>query len=679
MILPKDFQLHENRLSKESKEAILFQFERIGLDSTNTKTFLERFLRISKSPTLPPDDYEIIYLASKVAYMLANYEYFNSEEFKKKEMGSDGARIWYALAKAVQAEADDALKILEDVKKNTENSGDILPYIEALGILAQIYFIRGSKEKSNLEKVNNDLEKFREKHHLSLPDFDHIYMPAYLIEERIKAQQLPPDEVKDEITKAYQIAKNIDSKYWLTQISLDLVLSNLNLNELETSEKLLKEIFNTLADYKFSALEAKATRIQGELYEKQAKYPLAEKEYLKARVFYQKLKDQIGISACVLRLAELNIKQNVTDKAEQFYIESFSISEKMNDSYGMAVTLSALAKIASSKSQYAEALDSFKKVLEIATDNKYEHLMPPILDGITYVYFITGDFWTAVEAKSKSVIYKEKMLYSKEELLIEHMKLGQLNSIVGNLEQAFEEFEKALNITVKIGKKDEIYFDILNWLFEISTALNKLSLADSYISRADLFASIHNSAEENIQALISRIRFLIQKRELDKSQKLLDNVFEKAQDFPSALTMSLALIEKANVFLLKYIDEQKQDFYDSVISTIEDMVFISLDLEFLPLTMYAKRLLGKILAYKDQFKEGLEEIEEAIDLARELGMQKFEDTLKEDMENIKNFQKKKESLPEDEIEKIHDELLKNAMEILKQTFWLVNASELQRI
>ena len=183
-------------MSKESKEAISFQFERIGLDSKKTKTFLERFIRISKSPTLPPDDYEIIYLASKIAYMLANYEYFNSEEFKHKEMGSDGARIWYALAKAAQGEADDAIKILEDVKKNTENSGDILPYVEVLGILAQIYFIRGSKEKSNLENVMNDLEKFKEKHQLSLPDFDHIYMPAYLIEERIKAQQLPPDKVK---------------------------------------------------------------------------------------------------------------------------------------------------------------------------------------------------------------------------------------------------------------------------------------------------------------------------------------------------------------------------------------------------------------------------------------------------------------------------------------------------
>ncbi|HUU79270.1 MAG TPA: tetratricopeptide repeat protein [candidate division Zixibacteria bacterium] len=679
MVLPKDFILHETRLSKDALEGIEFQFERIGLDSKNIKIFLERFLKIAQSPTLPPDDYEVIYLASKVAYMLANYEFFTSETFKQKEMGNDGSRIWYALAKAAQGEVESSLKILEDVKKNTENSGDILHYIEVLGVLAQIYFVRGSKEKAKLEKIMNEIEKFKEKHQLSLPDFNHIFLPAYLIEERIISQQLPPREIINEVLKLHKITEEINDNYWHTQIELDLSIAYLQANELQESESLLKHVFETLAILKFSALEAKAVRIQGELFEKKKDYSLAEKNYLEAKELYSKLKDQIGVSSCVLKLAELTYKKDDKDQAEQFYTESYNISQNMNDSYGEAVALSALAKITSNKSQYAEALATYKKAHEIANENKFEYLLPSILDGLAYVNFITGDFWSAVENRSRAVIYKEKLAYNNEELLIEHMKLGQLNAIVGNLERAFEEFEQALNLTVKLGKKDEIYFDILNWLFEISTALGKMSLADSYISRADLFASIHNSPEENVQAIISRIRFHIQKRELKESEKLLEAVFEKAQEFPSALTMSLALTEKANVLLLRYLENPQQDYFDEVISSVEDMVFISLDLEFLPLTMYAKRLLGKILAFKDKFDEGIEEIEEAIGLAQELGMQKFEDTLNEDIKIIKIFQDKKDSLSEKESQNIHDELLANAIDILKQTFWLVNASEHQRI
>ena len=232
---------------------------------------------------------------------------------------------------------------------------------------------------------------------------------------------------------------------------------------------------------------------------------------------------------------------------------------------------------------------------------------------------------------------------------------------------------------MKLGKKDDLYFDLLNWLFEISTALGNLSLAETYVSRADLFASIHNSAEENVQALISRIRFLIRKREIEDSEALLDSVFEKAQEFPSALTMALALVEKINVLLLKYQKKQDEKLFDEAIEKMEDTIFISLDLEFLPLTMYAKRALAKALGFRDKFTDGIEEIDEACDLADELGMQKFADTMKTDQDALKDLKEKREGLSDEEIKEIQETLLQDIFTILTQTFWLVSASEHQRI
>ncbi|MHA1244902.1 MAG: hypothetical protein ACTSP7_10065, partial [Candidatus Heimdallarchaeota archaeon] len=71
--------MHENRISREGLEAVEFQFERLGLDSSDNKVFLERILKVSKSPTLPPEDFEICYLASKAAYMLSAYDYYETE------------------------------------------------------------------------------------------------------------------------------------------------------------------------------------------------------------------------------------------------------------------------------------------------------------------------------------------------------------------------------------------------------------------------------------------------------------------------------------------------------------------------------------------------------------------------------------------------------------------------
>ncbi|RLI66781.1 MAG: hypothetical protein DRO63_05735, partial [Candidatus Gerdarchaeota archaeon] len=287
-------------------------------------------------------------------------------------------------------------------------------------------------------------------------------------------------------------------------------------------------------------------------------------------------------------------------------------------------------------------------------------------------------FKEAVETRTNALEFKVKYHAPPEELLMDHIKLGQLNAIVGNLTTAFDEFEKALHICTKLNKKDEIYFDILNWLFEISTALGKFSLAESYINRADLFASIHANQEENAQAIISRIRFQIQKKELLKAEKLLSNMYEQVQDFPSALTPALVLIEKTTVLLLKYLVQEDQTILEEVMQNLDDMLFISLDLEFLPLTMYTKKVLAKILLYKDNFKEASEELTEAIDLAKDLGMETFEQTIQTDLIEIQKIQEKQPTLSEDALKLQKQVLLEEAISFLRETFWLVSASEHQR-
>jgi len=678
-VLPKNFSLHESRISREGLEAIEFQFDRLGLKSTDSNVFLERILRVAKSPTLPPDDFEIIYLASKAAYMLSMYDFYETEVFKEKGQKSDGARIWFALAKTAQGEVDEAIKILEDVKDLNVATEDHLQYIEALGVLAQIYFIRGSKAKTKLDNTMEKISKFKEKHKESLPDFDHLFMPAYLIIERINTQTQPPSKVVKEIEPLYKLAKKIEDKYWLTHFALDLVQVNLLLHKPDVAGEYLTEVFKILQKVSFKALEAKAICAQGQLYEENKDFPQAEMNYLKGKLAYEKLKDQIGVSICVSQLAQLAFKQDDTVKAEQYFTESYTLSDGMNDFIGKSVALEALARLSFMKGQYAEALGSYKQVYKMASENNLEFLMPSIYDGLAYVNFISGDFKSAVENRTKAADYKERYAYSQNELLIERVKLGQLYAIVGNLEEAFNQFENALNYCMKINKKDDVYFDILNWLFEISTAIGKYNLAETYVSRADLFASIHNSQEENVQAIISRIRFLIMKKELDKAETTLDSIMEQAQEFPSPLTMSLALIEKSSILLMKYLESKNEQNIEDAIQNIEDTVLISLDLEFLPLVMYAKKVLAKVLSFKFNFKDGKEELMEAVGLAEELGMQKFEDTLRNDIKAIEKIEKTIENTEESKVTIKRDVFINQAIDFLKETFWLVSASEYQKI
>ncbi|MBN1327913.1 MAG: hypothetical protein JXA54_00445 [Candidatus Heimdallarchaeota archaeon] len=678
MVLPLDFKLHEQRFSRDMLEGIKFQFDRLDLNSQNLKVFLDKYLKISKSPTLPADNPEVLYLAAKVAYLLADYEFFNSKEFQERYIYSDGAKIWFALAKAARGEVDDSLKILTDILQRTEENGDHLQRIECLGILAQILFIRGSEYKYKLETILEKIDFFKEKMG-NINDFDHMFLPAYLIKSRITSQQITQENIVNEISTLLTKAEKAKDTYYSLQFQLDLAQAFISTNNLLEAQKNLDLIFKTLIEIKYKALEAKAIRIQGQLKEANADFDLAEKNYLKAKQIYTTLEDQIGIASCVTRLAQLAEKQEQQNKAEQYYQEAYSLSEKISDFLGMANTLSALARLTSKRGQYSEAYQAYIKVLKIAYENNFNYLLPSIYEGLAYVNFISGDFDSAVKNRHKALEYKEKFNYDLKEILMDRVKLGEINAIVGNLTEAFIEFETALNLCSKLQKKDDIYFDILNWLFEISTAIGKYSLAETYIGRADLFASIHDSQEENAQALISRIRFLLQKKELEQAEKLLAIVFEQAQEFPSALTMALALIEKSSTLILKFIDNRDNALLEPILQSLDDMLFISLDIEFLPLTMYTKKVLAKILAYKSNYDEGLEELEEAVDLAKELGMKKFEDILQKEMEELEEMKATNDSIQDVALEKRKENFLSEALDFIHQTFWLVSASEHQRV
>ncbi len=678
MVFPLDFRLHEQRFSRDILEGIKFQFERLDLDSKNLKIFLERYLKISRSPTLPAENTEILYLAAKVAYMLTDYNFFNSNEFKERYVYSDGAKIWFALAEAAKGNVKNSLKILDDILRVTEENGDHLQRIECLGIYGQILFIRGSKYKDKLESILDKIKLFKEKME-NIEDFDQMFLPAYLILSRVNSQQLAPEKIVDEVSTYLAIAEKVNDTYFTIQFKLDLIQAQISSHKLDDAKKNLDQVFEILTGIKYKALEAKAIRIQGQLQEARNNFENAEKTYLKAKQFYVNLEDQIGMASCVTRLAQLAEKQDQQNKAEQYYQEAYSHSEKISDYLGMANTLSALARLISKRGQYAEAEEAYTEVLKIANENKFDFLLPSIYEGLAFVNFISGDFESAVTNRYKALEYKNKFSYNQNEILMDRVKLGEINAIVGNLTDAFIEFETALNLCTKLQKKDDIYFDILNWLFEISTALGKLSLAETYIGRADLFASIHNSQEENAQALISRIRFLLQKKELEKADQLLALVFEQVQEFPSALTMALALIEKAAGLILKLIDNKNPETLEAILQALDDMLFISLDLEFLPLTMYTKKVLGKILAYKADFDEGIEELEEAIDLAKELGMKKFEDTICLELEELEKMKETNDTIQDSDLVVRKENFLNEAVECIRQTFWLVSASEHQRI
>ncbi|MBD3192342.1 MAG: hypothetical protein GF308_17015 [Candidatus Heimdallarchaeota archaeon] len=677
MNLPLEFSLHEKRLSQPIIEALYSAFNRQGLALSDLQMFLSHFLETIKFPPFPQEDAELQYLASKVAFIVGQYNYPVSNKDPWFELPSLGARAWQGLIQAKRGDIKTVIKHLDTVRKKALSNQDFLVYIETLSILAELYHSYKTKNPNRLSEILDAINLFQEEHASSLPNFSRMFLRANFIANTIKADNLPPEQAEPLILDFSETINTIEDLYWETKAKLILATIKMDLEKYPDAKELLNEVFATTRELSFEILKAETLSLMGQMALEKQLFSEAKSYFEQAHSIYQENEDLRPLSIVSNNLANLALKRNEVTVAEKHGLLALQSSKKIEVVTEEINSLITMGKVYYFQAAYTKSLTYFQKALKLAQKHNFKELLLTIYDAISIVEFLSGDFNAAITIREKNLQLKQQLNYSKKALLIERMKLGQLLAIVGNLETAFNEFEIALKYCQELNFRDELYFDILIWLFDLATALNKLSLANTYLERADLFATIHNSEDENLSALVSRARFLQQKKELDRAEELLNLVFEKSQVTPSPLIFTQVLVQNALLFFLRFKQEGEETFFQTLLEIVEDLLIISLDLDFLPLTIYAKRALARLEFYREQYSDGLVEVKDAIGFAEELGIPDFKEKLKTDLTELNQMvQNRNKSTSASSIKK---RSLAKLSAYLYEIFWLVNTSALQRI
>lgn len=639
--------------------------------------FLNHFLEKIKFPPFPQNDPELQYLASKVAFMVGEYNY---EVGSKKDhwfnLSGLGARAWQALIHAKKGAIKKAISTLESIRKEAFSTEDFLVYVETLSMLAELYQLFREKNHDHLSEILDAITLFQDKHS-SLPNFSRMFLRAYFFLNKIKVDKLPPEQAESSMKKCSEIIIDIEDFYWETKAQLALVKIKLTLKKFSEVEKLLNEVFDKAKELSFEILKAEALVLMGQMSVQRRLFSDAENYLEQAHLIYKENEDLKPLSQVSNALASLALKKNEVSTAEQYGLLALQSSEKIAASKQIINSLITMGTVYYSRARYTKSLDAFNKALKLAQKYGFQQSLLTIYDAISIVEFLSGDFNAAITTREKNLQLKQQLDCSKKDLLIERMKLGQLLAIVGNLDAAFNEFEIALNHCQELNFRDEIYFNILIWLFDLATTLNKLSLANTYLERADLFATIHNSQNENLSALISRARFFLQKEEFVQAEELLNLVLENSQNTPNPLLFTQVLVQNALLFLLRFKKEGKPALFTTLLEIVEDLLIISLDLDFLPLTIYAKRALARLEFYREQYSTGLVEIEDAIGFAEELNIPDFKEKLEADLTELNQMLQNKNNSSSSAT--IKEESLDKVSKYLHEIFWLVNTSALQRI
>jgi len=200
----------------------------------------------------------------------------------------------------------------------------------------------------------------------------------------------------------------------------------------------------------------------------------------------KELPDSSGIAYSLNRLGNVYWFKNEPLKAKHCFQQALKIRQQLGQDQEIGVTLTNLGNLYRQWSDHQAALDYYLSALRHYESANY-------IEGLGWLYFSTGilhkklkNYQKAFDHINRSLSYYQKFLQTSGDsagLMICFGQLGDLNLLVGNLEQALHYHLKALRLRKKSGVEPAIA-DGLSGVGRVYYALQKYPQALDYFRQA---------------------------------------------------------------------------------------------------------------------------------------------------------------------------------------------------
>ncbi len=141
------------------------------------------------------------------------------------------------------------------------------------------------------------------------------------------------------------------------------------------------------------------------------------------------------------------------DKALEYYIRSLKIKEAVGDNSGAALALANIGKVYEEWSRYNMALKYYLDAYRMANESEQANSIAYSLHNLGNLYYETVSFDSAKYYYNLSM--QEYNSFDPEVgIILNVMKLGEIELIEGNYEKALEYLEKALDSAEKTDNKE---------------------------------------------------------------------------------------------------------------------------------------------------------------------------------------------------------------------------------
>jgi CHAT domain-containing protein len=205
----------------------------------------------------------------------------------------------------------------------------------------------------------------------------------------------------------------------------------------------------------------------GNVYNSQGNYAKAMEYYEKALRMFEELHDKSGVIVALQNIATIHQKQNNPALAVKYHQEAMAVaqqvSEKMPASVGegpnkfTAQELLNIGSIYHSQGNYAKALESKLKSLEMAAAIKNPSMIANALGSIGQTYLRQGDYPKALESFQRSLKVNEE---TGNKMLMDHLlgDMGDTYYAQGNYGEALKFEERSAEMARRLGNPEDLWY-----------------------------------------------------------------------------------------------------------------------------------------------------------------------------------------------------------------------------
>jgi signal transduction histidine kinase len=307
----------------------------------------------------------------------------------------------------------------------------------------------------------------------------------------------------ENFSSSLQIKKEAHDNYGTANVLISMASIQREAGNLPEAESMLEQSLEIATEIKSDLLVAKVLSEQGMILNLQQKSGAAEQKILEAKTFFEKKKNMLGISHCMLRIGKIRAADGRDDDAMEFFEEGRNMAEQVGDKSLQAIFLCEMAgeKIKIYKS--AAAVTLLEEAQGIGERLQEKPLLKNIACLLSEAFESAGDWRRALQAYKKFNALNEEI--SSVEI-ITRLRNQQISARVTVLEQekkllALENLAAIEAVRARISR--DMHDEIGSGLTKISLMNERLKLkfGDFQKQNEPLFDKIQASSKDIISNL----------------------------------------------------------------------------------------------------------------------------------------------------------------------------------